>query len=245
MKTGVTTAMNGAKTAASTAWNGLKSVVSSVTGGIKTSVTTGFNATRTAATTAFNGVKSGVSTAMNAAKSTVSTVCNAFKSTFNGTKLTLPSIATGALNTAKNAVSGALGTIRNAVSGIRLSLPRIGGGGISLPHVSISGRFSLSPPSIPRFSVSWYKNGGIMQDPTVFGIAGNTILAGGEAGAEAILPLKEFYDYITSLLDTKLSKMAGNKTIIENHFYIDGDEVSARTYTRVKEELAEDYKKRR
>ena len=226
--------MNGAKTAATTAATG-----------IKTGITTGFNAAKAAATTAFNGVKSGVSTAMNAAKSTVSTVCNAFRSTFNGTKLTLPNIAMGALNTAKNAVSGALGTIRNAVSGIRLSLPKIGGGGISLPHVSISGRFSINPPSIPHFSVSWYKNGGIMQDPTVFGMAGNTLLAGGEAGAEAILPLKEFYDYITALLDTKLSKMAGNKTIIENHFYIDGDEVSARTYTRVKEELAEDYKKRR
>ena len=84
-----------------------------------------------------------------------------------------------------------------------------------------------------------------MTDPTVFGMAGNTLLAGGEAGAEAILPLKGFYDYIKNLLDSKIAKMSGQKTIIENHFYIDGEEVSARTYTRVKEELAEDYKKRR
>lgn len=84
-----------------------------------------------------------------------------------------------------------------------------------------------------------------MTQPTVFGAAGNTLLAGGEAGAEAILPLKEFYDYITALLDAKIEKMSGGQTVIENHFYIDGEEVSARTYTRVKEALAEDYKKKR
>ena len=47
------------------------------------------------------------------------------------------------------------------------------------------------------------------------------------------------------MLNSKIEKKKKKKTIIENHFYIDGEEVSARTYTRVKEELAEDYKKRR
>ena len=84
-----------------------------------------------------------------------------------------------------------------------------------------------------------------MTQPTVFGASGNTLLAGGEAGAEAILPLTEFYNYLTNLLDTKIAKMTTGNTIIENHFYIDGEEVSARTYTRVKEALGEDYKKRR
>lgn len=84
-----------------------------------------------------------------------------------------------------------------------------------------------------------------MTNPTIFGAAGNTLLAGGEAGAEAILPLKEFYDYITDLLDAKIAKLSGGQTIVEVHTYIDGDEVSSRTYVRVKEELAEDYKKRR
>ena len=84
-----------------------------------------------------------------------------------------------------------------------------------------------------------------MMNPTIFGMAGNKLLAGGEAGAEAILPLAGFYDYLTELLDRKIDKLTGGNTIVENHFYVDGDEVSARTYQRVKQELAEDYKSRR
>ena len=124
-------------------------------------------------------------------------------------------------------------------------MPKIGGGGISLPHVSISGRFSLSPPSIPHFSVSWYKMGGIMTNPTIFGAAGSTLLGGGEAGAEAILPLAEFYNYITDLLDRKIAQMTGQQCVVEVHNYIDGEEVSSRTYVRVKESLAKDYKSRK
>lgn len=58
---------------------------------------------------------------------------------------------------------------------------------LKLPHFSVSGKFSLRPPSTPKFSVSWYKLGGIMDNPTLFG------LAGGEAGPEAILPLNPFW----------------------------------------------------
>jgi hypothetical protein len=82
-------------------------------------------------------------------------------------------------------------------------------------------------------------------NPTIFGAAGNTLLAGGEAGPEAILPLAGFYDYLTELLDRKIDKLTGSNTIVENHIYIDGDEVSVRTYQRVKQALAEDYKSRR
>ncbi|MHA3225680.1 phage tail tape measure protein [Globicatella sulfidifaciens] len=66
------------------------------------------------------------------------------------------------------------------------SLPKI-----KLPHFSISGRFSLNPPSIPKFGVEWYKKGGILTKPTAFGMNGNNLMVGGEAGKEAVLPLNE------------------------------------------------------
>ena len=67
---------------------------------------------------------------------------------------------------------------------------------IKLPHFSIDGEFSLDPPSIPKFSVSWYAKGGILKSPTIFGMSGNSFLGGGEAGHEAVLPIELLRQYI-------------------------------------------------
>lgn len=64
------------------------------------------------------------------------------------------------------------------------SLPKL-----KLPHVRISGEFSLMPPRVPSFGIDWYKDGGIMTGPTLFGMNGMRAMVGGEAGDEAILPL--------------------------------------------------------
>ncbi len=69
---------------------------------------------------------------------------------------------------------------------------------IKLPHFKITGEFSFNPPSIPHLGVEWYAQGGVMTRPTAFGInpfTGN-MMAGGEAGAEAIAPIAVLQDYI-------------------------------------------------
>lgn len=62
---------------------------------------------------------------------------------------------------------------------------------IKLPHFSIDGKFSLSPPSVPHINIDWYKNGGIFDAPTIAGI--------GEAGPEAVVPLDKFWDKLDAL----------------------------------------------
>lgn len=62
---------------------------------------------------------------------------------------------------------------------------------LKLPHISISGKFSLNPPSVPSFGIQWYKkamnNGMILTNPTIFGMQNGRFLGGGEAGAEAVV----------------------------------------------------------
>lgn len=63
-----------------------------------------------------------------------------------------------------------------------------------MPKFSVSG--STNPldwlkEGVPKLNVSWNAAGGILTRPGIFGMMGNTLLAGGEhrTGGEAILPL--------------------------------------------------------
>lgn len=73
---------------------------------------------------------------------------------------------------------------------------------IKLPHLSVSG--GVAPygiggqGSLPKFDVDWYANGGILTQPTIFGMSGGHFLGGGEAGAEAVLPLSNLQEMITN-----------------------------------------------
>ena len=71
---------------------------------------------------------------------------------------------------------------------------------VKMPHVSVTGSFSLDPPSIPKFGIEWYKDGGILNGPTIFGARGGSLLGGGEAGAEAVLPLSELWKQMREIV---------------------------------------------
>lgn len=75
------------------------------------------------------------------------------------------------------------------------SLPKV-----KMPHWSISGSFSLAPPSVPTVSCEWYANGAVLTKPTIFGMNGNRQMVGGEAGMEAILPVSILEEYIENAM---------------------------------------------
>lgn len=221
----ISSVMGAIKNVISTVWNAISSKVSSVLNAIKTTVSTIFNAVKSVASSVWNGIKSVISSVVDGIKSKVSSVFNGVKSTvtsiFNGIKSTAASVWNGIkdaiikpVEAAKNAVKGIIDKITGFFSGMKLELPKI-----KLPHFKISGKLSLSPPSVSHLSIDWYKEGGILTKPTVFGMNGSSLMAGGEAGKEAVLPLKGFYDQLEHILSSRMNtgKMEQYLAVIANN----------------------------
>lgn len=238
IKTAVQTVVNAIKTTVQTVFNAVKTTVTTIWNAIKTGTSTAWNAVKTAVTTPINAAKSAVTSAINGIKSTISSVWNSVKSATSSTWNAIKRAITTPINAAKTAVGNAISAIRSKFN-FSWSLPHL-----RLPHPSISGSFSLNPPSVPHFSISWYKNGGIMTKPTAFGAAGDTLLAGGEAGAEAILPLKQFYDRLGDMLDKKLDAIMTGTTVYV-YVTMDGEVVATKVYSKVEEKFTDEIKRRR
>lgn len=170
-------------------WNGIKDFISSTINSISTTISNVITGIKTTVNNVFSAIKTTISNIFNGIKDTATSVWNAIK-----TAITTP------IENAKEKVREAINAIKGFFSGLKLELPHI-----KLPHFSISGSFSFSPPSVPHINIDWYKSGGIMTGPTIFGMNGSSLMAGGEAGKEAILPLTEFYSKLESILTSRLN----------------------------------------
>ena len=194
IKSVVVSIWNAISSATSTVWNAISNVVGSVASAISGAVSTAFNAIKNVVTSIWNSISSVTSAVWNAISGVVSSVVNSISSTisnvFNGIKSTVTNIWDGIKNVITNAINGAKNAVSNAVNGIKSvmnfswSLPPL-----KMPHFSVTGSFGLNPPSVPKLGLEWYAKGGIMTNPTVFGMNGNNAMIGGEAGNEAVLPL--------------------------------------------------------
>lgn len=122
------------------------------------------------------GILSVFSGIWNSIKSVAVGACNAVTGAVSGAFNGIKSVIENAMNGAKSTVSNALDAISGFFAGLHLEFPHI-----ALPHFSLSGEFSLMPPSVPSISVSWYRTGAIAMGASVVGI--------GEAGPEAVVPL--------------------------------------------------------
>lgn len=113
------------------------------------------------------------------------------------------------MDTAKSSVDSGVSSMQSKINGAHFSFPHI-----KLPHFSISGNFSLNPPSIPHFDVSWYRkamdDAYLLNSPTIFGAAGGKLLGGGEAGQEAVIGT----DKLMSMITQALQGVGGGTTVI-------------------------------
>ena len=172
----------------------------------------------------FGTIVSLIQNKIETAKTIVSNVLAAIKAIFSGD---LGAAKTAALNIFDAIANGIKNKINIARDGVKSAIDKIKGffnfkwelPKIKLPHFSISGKFSLNPPSIPKFSVSWYQKGGVFDDPTLFGY-GNGKLGGlGENGAEAVVPLEKNTEWLDKIADKLASKMGGSAPI---YLQVDG-----------------------
>ena len=166
-------------------WGAVSSTASSVWGGISSSISG-----------IVNGIRDTISSVFSAARDTVSSVWNSIKSAI------------------ETPIQNARDTVRNVIDSIKgffnfsWSLPHL-----KLPHLSISGSFSINPPSVPHFGIDWYAKGGVFNGPSVIGV--------GEAGPEGVVPFNErgarpLAEGIAKLLDGKGGAAHGDTNVTIN-----------------------------
>ena len=126
---------------------------------------------------------------------------NKVVATFNEFKAKVVSTFNSIRDAIVKPIQTAIDKVKAIVQRIKSFFPiKVGNifGHIKLPHFKLTGKLSINPPSIPKISIDWYKNGGIFDSPTIAGI--------GEAGPEAVVPLDKFWE--------KLDNLSGGETNI-------------------------------
>lgn len=223
LATGLQTIMTGIQTAWNTLCQALNSIITPIIAGIQAL----WNGFKTAFDTVCSGVKSAWDTFTGGVTSTWNTVVDGVKSAWEGIKAPFQSVV--------DSISGIWQSIKNS---------------FKLPHFTFSG--SMNPlnwadEGTPSIGVDWYAKGGIMTQPTMFGMNGGNAMVGGEAGPEAILPLNSLFTNVRDIVSSEISKLNLNSTsqtvqrqpiLLESTILLDGAEVGRATASYVSEEMA-------
>lgn len=235
-----------------TIWNAIKSVISTVSNAIKSVITTVWNAIKSFVISVVNAIGSAISSAFSAIKSVITSILNAIKAVFTSVWNAIKSVVTSAVNGIKSTISSGLSaalsivfnilnSIKNKFSSILSSAANIVQSGINkiksffnfswslphlkLPHISISGSFSLTPPSVPHFGIEWYKkamdDGMVMNQPTVFGYNAKTgqLMAGGEAGSETVVGTQNLMNMIKTAVSESNESNDRTDKVLEAIYY--------------------------
>ena len=173
-------------------WDDIKAVVIKVANSIAEKI----EDMKTKAVESFTNLKEGITSRIEAIKSSVAEKFNAIKE-----KMLKP------IQSARDKVKEMIEKIRSFFN-FTWSLPKL-----KMPHLKITGEFSISPPKVPKFSVDWYARGGVFDKPTLF-TSGGRLGGLGEAGAEAIVPLENNTQWLDKIADRLSDKLGGGRNIV-------------------------------
>ncbi|QIW56474.1 hypothetical protein GU335_07735 [Pseudolactococcus raffinolactis] len=207
-------------TTASNIWNSIKETISNVCQsiadfvsgiwqGIKDTTSNVFNGIKDFMSSIWDGIKNTVSNAVNGVKNTISNIWDGIKNITQSAWEGVKSMITTPIEAAKNIVGGIIDKIKDLFN-FRLKFPDISIPHIPLPHFSMSGSFNPLKGQIPKIGVDWFAKGGILTKPTAFGMNGNNIMVGGEAGKEAVAPLSDLMAYVERAVANQMGGMEAN-----------------------------------
>ena len=225
IKTAVSAAMETIRTTITTIHDAISTRISTVWENVKSKVTSTMSAIKEAISSKWESAKAAVTSKVDAMKEKVSSTFDSIHSKAESVWENIKSGITGKIETARDAVRNAIDRMKSFFN-FTWSLPHI-----ALPHFSISGSFSLNPPSIPHFSVSWYRKamdgGMILDNPTIFGMMNGQLLGGGEAGSEAVVGTQSLMDMIrkaVASVETAMTINYGGVTV--NVYGAEGQSIS-------------------
>lgn len=245
VKEKVSTMWNGVKEKTSELWGGVKNVVSEKLNNIKSAYDAHGRGLKGATFAAIEGVKEYYRTGydainqltggklgevVNAVGEKMEVVKGKFSEAFGNVKNTVMTIFENIKNGITEKISAAVNKVKEIFGSIADKVSDVWGkikGIIKAPKIVQKGTVSIAGVStpIPKLGLEWNAKGGIMTRPTAFGYANGKVQMGGEAGAEAILPLRTFWNNLSQYIAE--SNKGGNTITNEIKIVINADNKTA------------------
>lgn len=236
---------NGVKEKTSELWGGVKNVVSEKLNNIKSAYDAHGGGLKGATFAAIEGVKEYYRTGydainqltggklgevVNAVGEKMEVVKGKFSEAFGNVKNTVMTIFENIKNGITEKISAAVNKVKEIFGSIADKVSDVWGkikGIIKAPKIVQKGTVSIAGVStpIPKLGLEWNAKGGIMTRPTAFGYANGKVQMGGEAGAEAILPLSAFWNNLSQYIAE--SNKGGNTITNEIKIVINADNKTA------------------